>query len=126
MGEQRRDLVFARIDSANYARAKHGRTLISSYDCWLSRCAGRSFGVTVAGKVAEVRIDAEGPFFQLTSQTVQQIEQLAPFGAGNPRPVLCATGVRLSEPPKKMGTGERHLSLFWSAWFLSAQTRAVR
>lgn len=58
----------------------------------------------------EVRIDAEGPFSQLTQQTVQQIEMLAPFGAGNPRPVLCATGVRLAEPPRKMGKSERHLS----------------
>ncbi len=62
------------------------------------------------GRPPEVRIDAEGPFSQLTSQTVQQIELLAPFGAGNPRPVLCATGVRLAEPPKKIGSGERHLS----------------
>jgi len=42
---------------------------------------------------------------------VRQIESLAPFGCGNPRPVLCATGVRLAEPPKKMGATEKHLSL---------------
>ena len=36
---------------------------------------------------------------------------LAPFGCGNPRPVLCATGVQLAEPPKRIGGGERHLSL---------------
>lgn len=65
-----------------------------------------------AGKCApEVRIDAEGPLSQLTLQTVRQIEQLAPFGCGNPRPVLCATRVRLAEPPKRIGGGERHLSL---------------
>ena len=62
-------------------------------------------------KVGEVRIDAEGPFCQLTTQTVRQIESLAPFGCGNPRPVLCATGVRLAEPPKKIGATERHLQL---------------
>ena len=55
-------------------------------------------------------IDAEAPLSQLTLQTVQQIEQLAPFGAGNPRPVLSASGVQLAEPPKRMGGGERHLS----------------
>ena len=60
---------------------------------------------------AELRIDAEGPLAQLTAQTVQQIETLAPFGCGNPRPVLCATGVKLAEPPKRIGGGERHLSL---------------
>ena len=62
-------------------------------------------------KIGEIRVDAEGPFCQLTIETVRQIESLAPFGCGNPRPVLCATGVKLSEPPKKIGTNERHLSL---------------
>jgi single-stranded-DNA-specific exonuclease len=42
---------------------------------------------------------------------VQQIEQLAPFGQGNPRPVLCASNVTLAAPPKRMGGGERHLSV---------------
>ncbi len=62
-------------------------------------------------RVGEIRIDAEGPLAQLTKQTVQQIESLAPFGCGNPRPVLCATGVRLAEPPKRMGEGEKHLAV---------------
>jgi single-stranded-DNA-specific exonuclease len=70
--------------------------------------AGESSG---AVKVGEIRIDAEGPFCQLTTQTVWQIESLAPFGCGNPRPMLCATGVRLAEPPKRMGASERHLSV---------------
>lgn len=59
----------------------------------------------------ELRIDAEGPFCQLTAEVVRQIESLAPFGMGNPRPVLCATGVTLTEPPKRIGGGERHISL---------------
>ncbi len=63
-----------------------------------------------ADRVAEIRIDAEAPLSQLTLRTVQQIEQLAPFGAGNPRPVLSASGVSLPEPPRRMGSGERHMS----------------
>ena len=62
-------------------------------------------------RVSEIRVDAEGPFCQLTLETVRQIQSLAPFGCGNPRPVLCTTGVQLTEPPKKLGTGERHISL---------------
>lgn len=62
-------------------------------------------------RIAEVRVDAEAPLTQLTVPIVQQIELLAPFGQGNPRPVLCAMGVELARPPKKMGGGERHLSL---------------
>jgi single-stranded-DNA-specific exonuclease len=66
--------------------------------------------VSDANRVAEIRIDAEAPLSQLTLRTVEQIEQMAPFGAGNPRPVLCASGVELAEPPKRMGGGERHFS----------------
>lgn len=66
--------------------------------------------VSDANRVAEIRIDAEAPLSQLTLRTVEQIEQMAPFGAGNPRPVLCASGVELAEPPRRMGGGERHFS----------------
>ncbi|SRR6056297_341618 len=62
-------------------------------------------------RVAEVKIDAEAGLGQLTFQTVKQIEQLAPFGEGNPRPTLWARGVELAEPARKMGGGDRHLSL---------------
>jgi single-stranded-DNA-specific exonuclease len=74
-------------------------------------CEAAESETPAGGRLGEIRIDAEGPLAQLTPQIVQQIESLAPFGCGNPRPVLCATGVRLAEPPKKMGTNERHLSL---------------
>ncbi len=66
--------------------------------------------ISQSDRVAEIHIDAEAPLSQLTLQTLLQIEQLAPFGAGNPRPVLAASGVTLDEPPKRMGGGERHLS----------------
>jgi single-stranded-DNA-specific exonuclease len=66
--------------------------------------------VCEGSRVAEIRIDAEAPFSQLTLKTVDQIEQLAPFGAGNPRPVLCASEVTLAEPPKRIGGGERHMA----------------
>ncbi|MGE0761285.1 MAG: single-stranded-DNA-specific exonuclease RecJ, partial [Pirellulaceae bacterium] len=29
----------------------------------------------------------------------------------NPRALLCATGVQLAEPPRRLGGGERHVSL---------------
>ena len=58
-----------------------------------------------------ITIDAEAPLPQLTLRTVKQLEQLAPFGQSNPRPTLCARGVRLGNQPKRMGRGERHLSV---------------
>ncbi|MFV2065910.1 MAG: single-stranded-DNA-specific exonuclease RecJ [Pirellulales bacterium] len=62
-------------------------------------------------RVAEVHIDAEAPLSQLTLSTMRQIEQLAPFGASNARPVFCASAVQMAEPPKPMGGGDRHLSV---------------
>jgi single-stranded-DNA-specific exonuclease len=62
-------------------------------------------------RIAELSVDAESPLAQLTLRTVGQIEQLAPFGEENPRPLLCASGVTIFGQPKKMGGGDRHLSL---------------
>lgn len=62
-------------------------------------------------QIAEIEIDAEASLGQLTRTIVEQIEQLAPFGSGNPRPILCASGVKLVGEPKKMGGGDRHLSV---------------
>jgi single-stranded-DNA-specific exonuclease len=56
-------------------------------------------------------IDAEAALPQLTLRTVKQLEQLSPFGQDHPRPTLCARGVRLGAEPKRMGRGERHLSV---------------
>jgi single-stranded-DNA-specific exonuclease len=60
---------------------------------------------------AELHVDAETALPCLTQRTVEQIESLAPFGHGNARPVLCASNVRLAEPPKRMGEAGRHLSM---------------
>jgi single-stranded-DNA-specific exonuclease len=62
-------------------------------------------------RVADLWIDAEVPLAWLSLQAVEHLERLAPFGCGNARPVLCATGVSLVESPKPIGGGGRHLSL---------------
>jgi single-stranded-DNA-specific exonuclease len=74
-------------------------------------CEHAAGEITLAARTAELRIDAEVPFSALSSAAVQQMERLAPFGHHNPRPMLCTTGVTLCEPPKRIGGGERHLSL---------------
>ncbi len=58
-----------------------------------------------------LQIDLEVPLAHLTLETLTQLEQLAPFGAENRRPLFCACGVRLTEPARRIGGGERHLSL---------------
>lgn len=61
--------------------------------------------------VPHLKIDAEASLPSLTLRTVKQLEQLAPFGQENRRPTLCARGVSLGAPPKRMGRGEKHLSV---------------
>ena len=61
--------------------------------------------------VPELDIDAEAYVGQLTIGMMNDLEKLAPFGASNPRPVMCASGVRLSAPAKTMGSDGRHLSV---------------
>ncbi|MBI3840293.1 MAG: single-stranded-DNA-specific exonuclease RecJ [Planctomycetia bacterium] len=86
-------------------------------------CEHAAAEMSAAHRVAELRIDAEVPFSALTSSAVADIERLSPFGPANPRPLLCTSNVTLSEPPKRIGGGERHLALRLSQHGL--QLRAV-
>lgn len=56
-------------------------------------------------------IDAEVRFADLTPRAIEALERLGPFGRGQPRPLLASTHVQLAAPPRKVGEGERHLSL---------------
>lgn len=60
--------------------------------------------------MAELLLDGEFPFGAFTVQTVSQIEEMAPFGCANRRPVLCTFKVYLSDNPKPMGADNRHFS----------------
>ncbi|NIP86922.1 MAG: single-stranded-DNA-specific exonuclease RecJ [Planctomycetales bacterium] len=60
---------------------------------------------------AELTIDGEIPFAALTLDALEQLERLAPFGQGNPRPLLCTTDVQLAAEPQTIGGGDRHLAL---------------
>jgi single-stranded-DNA-specific exonuclease len=64
-----------------------------------------------AGLAAELLIDAEAPLSAFTIEVVEQIEQLAPFGHGNFRPLVCASGVSLADSPQLMGSSGRHLAV---------------
>lgn len=58
-----------------------------------------------------LQIDAEIRLCDVTSRAVKELDLLSPFGQENPRPVFATTRVELAEPPRKMGEGDRHLSL---------------
>jgi single-stranded-DNA-specific exonuclease len=55
-------------------------------------------------------IDAEVPLSALTFGLLQAMEQLEPYGAGNPQPLLLADRLQVVGEPRKVGGGERHLS----------------
>ncbi|MDG2380834.1 MAG: single-stranded-DNA-specific exonuclease RecJ [Pirellulaceae bacterium] len=67
--------------------------------------------LTAEARVAELNIDAETTFTEMTLGTVQQMERLAPFGQANPRPLLCTSDVNIQGEPKPMGKGDRHVTL---------------
>ena len=59
--------------------------------------------------VRQIEIDAEVALEDLTLEAVEELNRLAPFGMGNPTPMLVARGVRLDEV-RPVGDGS-HLSL---------------
>ena len=66
---------------------------------------------TEADSEAELRIDAEVILNDLTFTAVRELDGLGPFGSEHRKPIFAATRCELVEPPKKIGGGERHLSL---------------
>lgn len=74
-------------------------------------CQYAASAIPEEARVAELRIDAEAPLSALTLHVTDQIEQMAPFGPANARPLLCASGVTLAEPPRPIGADGRHLAL---------------
>ncbi|HIJ52419.1 MAG TPA: single-stranded-DNA-specific exonuclease RecJ [Planctomycetes bacterium] len=61
--------------------------------------------------VAKLYIDAVAPLSEFRKDTVSQLQLLAPFGQGNPRPVFATKGVRLAAPPRRVGIRGDHLQL---------------
>lgn len=64
-----------------------------------------------ADLVPVLQVDTETTLPVLTIEVVRELGRLAPFGQGNPRPVFAATGVRLTQPPRRLGKTGAHLSL---------------
>ena len=75
--------------------------------------------LTVADFEAEIEIDAEIGFDEITDQTIAELLNLAPFGFGNPPPTLLARGVEVAAAPDIKN--EKHLFLR-----LKSQGRTLR
>jgi single-stranded-DNA-specific exonuclease len=56
-----------------------------------------------------LRIDGAVTFRGLNGDLAYQVSQLAPFGAGNPRPLFSAAGVEIIDGPRTLK--ERHLKM---------------
>jgi single-stranded-DNA-specific exonuclease len=65
--------------------------------------------LTVADFQAEIEIDAEIDFAEITDQTVAELLDLAPFGCGNATPTLVARGVEVAALPEIKN--EKHVFL---------------
>ena len=61
--------------------------------------------------VAKLHIDAAAPLGEFRREAVSELQMLAPFGQGNPRPVFATKAVRLAAPPRRVGTRGEHLQL---------------
>jgi single-stranded-DNA-specific exonuclease len=61
-------------------------------------------------------IDAEAGLEELDYRVVEQLERLAPFGRGNPRPLVAVRGVEVLSPPQRMGRDGNTVS------FIAAQS----
>jgi single-stranded-DNA-specific exonuclease len=59
--------------------------------------------------VPRLRIDGALTFRSITGEVAAGVAQLAPFGAGNPRPVFAARNVEIVDGPRKLK--ERHLKM---------------
>jgi single-stranded-DNA-specific exonuclease len=59
--------------------------------------------------IPRLRIDADLGFRGITSEVASGVAALAPFGAGNPKPVFAARGVTIVDGPRTLK--ERHLTM---------------
>jgi single-stranded-DNA-specific exonuclease len=73
----------------------------------LASIAAEQLGLTPAAE--ELRFDLELRFAEITPDLLATLEQLAPFGLGNPDPLFVTRGARLLTPPRILA--DRHVRL---------------
>ncbi|NIA21036.1 MAG: single-stranded-DNA-specific exonuclease RecJ [Anaerolineaceae bacterium] len=64
-----------------------------------------------ADLITSIKVDAETTLAALTAEAVHELQRLAPFGQGNPRPTFAVRECQLVESPRRMGKGGGHLAL---------------
>jgi single-stranded-DNA-specific exonuclease len=64
--------------------------------------------------VRRLRVDVVAPLSSIRAPVVRELDRLAPFGQGNPRPVFATRGVRVAGKPRRAGGEGQHLSILVS------------
>ncbi len=101
------------ISYGGHARAAGLRLAVGEIDSFrreFEQCAAAAIGGEEL--FPELLLDTEVSLSEISRPVIDQIEQLAPFGEGNPEPMLCARDVALSAGVRTMGETGRHIS-FW-------------
>lgn len=62
--------------------------------------------LTSADLRPRLQLDGVVDLGMLTAELVTQIQRMAPFGTGNPRPLFATAEVELAEPPRAVGGGQ--------------------
>ncbi len=93
--------------------AAAGFSMRTSYLDGLQRRFRRAVEAQVGGRPPgpKLIIDAEVRLEQMSRDLLLAIEQLAPYGQGNPAPVFCSRGVTVIYEPRTMGKGKQHARL---------------
>lgn len=73
-------------------------------------CAYAAEYFQVSPHTPRLLIDAEVPLSTLTTNLVQDLSHLEPYGTDNRRPLFLAAGLHVVGEPTRVGGGERHLS----------------
>jgi single-stranded-DNA-specific exonuclease len=107
--QQCKQLLLSGGGHAAAAGLKLEETRLASFRAaFMEAVAEQSVGLA---RNAELAFDAEAALGQLDLHTLMQIEQLAPFGMQNARPLFCAVGVKLADQPRLLGDSGKHMSM---------------
>ena len=104
-----RDLL---ISGGGHAAAGGVRLATENIEAFRQRLCDFVCGLNLPRDLsASLELDGELTDKDLNIEAVTQLENLAPFGCGNPRPKFLISGVRLITAPRRVGINGGHLQL---------------
>ena len=100
------------IGFGGHAAAAGLKILPASFDGFAERFDAHCRGALNAEHLRKsLTIDAEVRLASLSVPVVDQIEKMEPFGVGNPKPILMASGLTVAAEPKVVGERKNHLQV---------------